>query len=283
MGVMTMIAPGAAFLTWGWRVPFLLSAVLVGVGYYIRRRVEESPVFLAIAQRAQRTHTPILVLFRKHFPVVILAALIFAGNNAVGYMTTGGYIQNFATNTEGPIGLARGPVLWAVAASAVTWLLATVCAGVVSDKIGRRNTYIIGWVLQLGGVFALFPLVNTGTIGGLFAGVAVLTVGLGFTYGPQSSYYSELFPASIRFSGVSISYALGAILGGAFAPTIAAALVQMTGSTMSVTVYLAMMTVVGLCATLLLRDRSGIPLGPEHEEEQSLSPLVGRNTVSESV
>lgn len=275
MGLMTICAPGAAFLAWGWRVPFVLSVVLVVIGYYIRRRVEESPVFVAIAQRAERTKTPILTLFRRHFLLVILAALMFAGNNAVGYMTTGGYIQNYATNPQGPIGLARGPVLWAVAGSAVTWLLATACAGILSDRIGRRNTYILGWFLQLGGVLALFPLVGTHTVGGLFAGVAVLTIGLGFTYGPQSAYYSELFPASMRFSGVSISYALGAILGGAFAPTIAAALVQATGSTFSVTVYLAVMTVVGLSATLLLRDRSGIPLGPEHEAEQAQSPLVG--------
>ena len=103
----------------------------------------------------------------------------------------------------------------------------------------------------------------------------MLTIGLGFTYGPQAALYSELFPASIRFSGVSISYAIGAIVGGAFAPTIAQALVQATGSTVSVTWYLAGMTLIGLIATLLLRDRSGIPLGPDHEAEQAASPIYG--------
>lgn len=190
-------------------------------------------------------------------------------------MTTGGYIQNYATDPKGPIALDREPVLWAVAGSAVTWLIATWVAGWLSDRIGRRTTYIIGWVAQLVGVFTLFPLVNSGSVGALFLGLAILTIGLGFTYGPQAALYSELFPASIRFSGVSISYALGAILGGAFAPTIATALVQATGSTLSVTVYLAGMTVIGLIATLLLRDRSGIPLGPEHEAEQAKSPIYG--------
>ena len=109
----------------------------------------------------------------------------------------------------------------------------------------------------------------------LFLGLAILTVGLGFTYGPQAALYAELFPASIRFSGVSISYAIGAILGGAFAPTIATALVQATGTTASVTWYLVGMTLLGLIATLLLRDRSGIPLGPDHEEEQAQSPIYG--------
>jgi MFS family permease len=275
MALMAVIAPGDAFLEWGWRVPFLLSVVLILVGYYIRRRVEESPVFTEIAERREQTRMPIVELFRRHALLVLIAALVFAGNNAVGYMTTGGYIQNYATNPDGPLALERGPVLWAVAGSAVTWLLSTWIAGAASDRIGRRTTYIIGWVLQLGGVFALFPLVNTGSIWLLFAGLAVLTIGLGFTYGPQAALYSELFPASIRFSGVSISYAIGAILGGAFAPTIATALVQATGTTMSVTWYLAGMTMLGLVATLLLRDRSGIPLGPDAEDEQAQSPIRG--------
>ena len=218
---------------------------------------------------------PIVQLFRKHALLVLIAALVFAGNNAVGYMTTGGYIQRYATNPEGPIGLATADVLGAVTLSAVSWLVFTWIGGWVGDKIGRRNTYIIGWAAQLIGVFLLFPLVNTGSIGLLTLGLVVLTVGLGFTYGPQAALYAELFPASIRFSGVSISYAIGAILGGAFAPTIAQALVESTGTTMSVTWYLAGMTVLGLIATLLLRDRSGMPLGPDHEAEQAVSPVRG--------
>jgi MFS family permease len=256
-------------------VPFLFSIVLILIGYWVRRRVEESPVFRELATRKEKARMPIAQLFRKHTLLVIIAALVFAGNNAVGYMTTGGYIQNYATNPDGPVALERGPVLWAVAGSAVTWLLSTLFAGWISDRIGRRTTYIIGWVLQLGGVFALFPLVNTGNIWGVFGGVAILTIGLGLTYGPQAALYSELFPAPVRFSGVSISYAIGAILGGAFAPTIATALVQATGTTVSVTYYLAGMTVIGLIATLLLRDRSGIPLGPDHEAEQEKCPIYG--------
>jgi MFS family permease len=276
MALMAFIAPGDAFVQWGWRVPFLLSVLLILIGYYIRRNVEESPVFTEIAQRKAQTRLPIVQLFRKHSLLVLIAALVFAGNNAIGYMTTGGYIQSYASDPDGPIGLDRGSVLWAVTGSAVSWLVSTWVAGWLSDRLGRRNTYLIGWVLQLLGVLALFPLVNTGEIGLLFLALVFLTVGLGFTYGPQAALYSELFPASIRFSGVSISYAFGAILGGAFAPAIAQTLVQVTGSTTSVTWYLVGMTLLGLVATLLLRDRTGIPLGPDHEAEQSVSPIRGR-------
>ncbi|GAB2475671.1 MFS transporter [Promicromonospora xylanilytica] len=275
LGVMNAVAPGDAFLTWGWRIPFLLSVVLIGIGYWVRRSVEESPVFVEIAERAETTRQPLLQLFRKHTPLVIVAALVFAGNNAVGYMTTGGYIQSYASDPEGPVGLDRGPVFWAVTISAVVWLAATWFAGALSDRLGRRTTYALGFVVQLVGVLTLFPLVNGATFGSLLLGLALLSVGLGFTYGPQAALYAELFPASIRFSGVSISYAIGSILGGAFAPTIATALVQATGTTAAVTMYLAGMTVIGLAATLMLRDRTGIPLGPDHEELQAASPIYG--------
>ncbi|PRQ12246.1 MFS transporter [Corynebacterium sp. 13CS0277] len=271
--LMSTIAPGDAFLTWGWRVPFLLSVVLIIIGFIIRHGVEESPVFAEMEQRAETATAPVVVLFRRHLPLVIIAALIFAGNNAVGYMTTGGYIQNYATDPDGPVGLARGQVLGAVTWSAVSWLIFTLFAGWLSDYIGRRTTYIIGFIFQILGAIALFPLVNTADPRKLLLALVFLTFGLGMTYGPQSALYAELFPASIRFSGVSISYAIGAIVGGAFSPTIAAFIVEKTGSTQNVTYYLVAMSVIGLLATLAVRDRSGIPLGLDHEAEQAANPL----------
>lgn len=286
LAFMAQIAPGVpagsdvhlqdtAFGQWGWRVPFLVSIVLIGVGYWVRRRVQESPVFAEIAERKQTTRMPIVQLFKHHALLVIVAALVFAGNNAVGYMTTGGYVQRYATDPKGPIGLDTSAVFWVVALSGVTWLFFTWFGGWLSDKIGRRMTYVIGWIMLLIGVFLLFALTNIGTVGSLAAALIILTVGLGFTYGPQAALYAELFPASIRFSGVSISYAIGAIVGGAFSPMIAQAIFQSTGSTTGITWYLAGVTVIALIATLLLRDRTGIPLGPEHEEEQAKSPIYG--------
>lgn len=273
--IMSKVAPGDAFMEWGWRVPFLLSFVLILVGFVIRHGVEESPVFAEIAERAETVHQPIGKLLKEHPLLVCVAALIFAGNNAVGYMTTGGYIQNYSTDPSGPVGLQRGDVLLAVTVSAATWMVFTLIAGWMSDFAGRRNTYILGFILQFAGVLALFPLVNTGSLTNLYIALIFLTVGLGLTYGQQSALYTELFPASIRFSGVSISYAIGAIVGGAFAPTIAAYLVQTTGTTTSVTWYLGAMTIIGLISVLGLKDRRGIPLGPDHEAEQAVSPLVG--------
>ncbi|BCU64382.1 hypothetical protein F941_02014 [Acinetobacter bouvetii DSM 14964 = CIP 107468] len=273
-----VIAPGDAFLEWGWRFPFLFSIVLLFVGHWMRKAVEESPVFEEIKERGSASKTPVMDLFKNHFWLVITAALVFAGNSAIGYMTTGGFIQNYTTNPDGPLTLPRTPILISVTVSAAVWLLFTWISGGLSDKIGRRNTYIIGFIVQLFGVLALFPLVNMGTIWSVSFGLCFLSIGIGMTYGAQAAFYSELFPASIRFSGVSISYAIGAILGGAFSPLIASWLISMTGSTAAVAFYLAAMTLIGLGATLILRDRSGIPLGPEYEDLQNESAFsIGKN------
>jgi MFS family permease len=273
-----VISPGDAFVEWGWRIPFLLSFVLIIVGFIVRRSVEESPVFKELAIKKERTRTPLLQVFRKHWLLVILAALTFAGNNAAGYMTTGGFLQGYATTPVeegGLVGMERTPVLLAVTASAVVWLIFTALGGIISDRIGRRNTYIIGWIVFLVTVWFLFPLVNTGNAFLFFIGIALFTIGNGLTYGPQAAYFTELFPASIRYSGVSIAYALGAILGGAFAPLISAWLVQMTGTANAVAWYIAGVMTIAFIATLILRDRTNIPLGVEGETEQTVSPIRG--------
>ncbi|NNG35683.1 MFS transporter [Nakamurella aerolata] len=278
-----VISPGEAFTQWGWRIPFLLSFVLILVGLVVRRRVEESPVFSELADKRQRSSMPIVQLLKNHWVLVILAALTFAGNNAAGYMTTGGYLQGYATKPVadgGLVGMEKTPVLIAVAGSALVWLLFTWLGGSLSDRIGRRNTYIIGWVIFLITVWLLFPLVDSGNAWLFFLGVALFTIGNGLTYGPQAAYFAELFPASIRYSGVSIAYAIGAILGGAFAPLISARLVDVTGTSWAVAWYIAGVMVIAFVATLILKDRTNIPLGADAEKLQEQSPIHGVRQVS---
>ncbi|RZU63670.1 MFS transporter [Zhihengliuella halotolerans] len=266
------IAPGDAFLEWGWRVPFLLSVVLVGVGYFIRRAVDESPVFEEIAQRKEQTRVPVVELFRKHWLLVILAAVVFAGNNAAGYMATGGFIPSYASGPA--VGLERTDVLLAVTFAAALWFCFTLLSGFLSDVIGRKRTYLIGFASQALMVFPLFWLINTGDLVLLYVALGLFTIGLGLSYGPQAAWYSEIFPASVRFSGVSISYALGAIIGGAFAPTIAQALVNATGSTDAVSFYLLAMTGLSVVAVALLRDRRGIDLSVSNQAEQEVGATI---------
>ncbi|WP_165164420.1 MFS transporter [Corynebacterium qintianiae] len=272
LALMNIIAPGDAFMEWGWRVPFIFSLVLMFIGWWIRVGVDESPVYEEMAaDRAHDAKNPIGVLFARFSPLVLTGALIFAANGTVGYMTTGGFIQKYATNE---LGMERGDVLWAVTASAAAWMVSTAFTGWVSDYIGRKRSLVIGFIVQAVGVALLFPMVNTAELPKLYAALIFLAVGLGLTYGQIGSLFAEFFPASIRASGASITYAIGAILGGAFAPTIAASLREATGSTDAITVYLMAATVIGLAVSLLIRERNGIPLGHEHEDMQASGHFV---------
>ncbi|WP_421014918.1 MFS transporter, partial [Glutamicibacter creatinolyticus] len=284
MALMTgVISPGDAFLNWGWRVPFLVSFVLIIIGYFVRRAVDESPVFEEIAEKKAQTKVPVVELFRKHWPLVLIAALVFAGNNAAGYMTTGGFFQNYTTDPEGPIGLERTDVLLAVAFGAAIWLVMTLISGIMADRIGRVRTYQIGFIVLALSLFPVFAMVNSGSLVMLYLAFGVFSIGLGLTYGPQAALYSEMFPASVRFSGVSISYAIGAIIGGAFAPTIATALVQATGGTNAVALYLLAFCIVSLLVVSLIRDRQGIDLSYTNQAEQEVGALVvGRGPATEN-
>ena len=272
LALVNLITPGDAFMEWGWRIPFLFSFILMVLGWYIRIGVDESPVYAEMtADPSHRRKQPITVLFSRHSPLVLTGALLFAANGAVGYMTTGGYIQKYTT---GELGMDRGAILWAVTVSAAVWMASTAFTGWVSDHLGRKRTLLIGFIVQAIGVALLFPLVNTAQLGNVYLALILVAMGLGSTYGQIGSLFAEFFPASIRASGASITYAIGAIIGGAFAPTIAASLREATGSTGAITVYLMAATVIGFIVALLIRDRTGIALDHTHEEIQSSGHFV---------
>lgn len=238
------------------------------VGYVVRRSVDESPVFEEIKQTAQQESAPIVQVFKKYGLVVVLCAFVFMANNATGYMTTGGYVQGLASRpTDGtPPGLGFDPVgvQLATFAGSLSWLVFTFAAGALSDRFGRKRTFVLGWIVLAIGIVPLFLLVEQG-VWGVALGTIILGAGLGLTYGGQATWYAESFPASVRFSGVSIAYAIGAIIGGAFAPTIAQALLQSTGTTWAIVFYLLTTVVLSLIATLLLKERKGVPLDIESE------------------
>jgi MFS family permease len=186
-------------------------------------------------------------------------------------MTTGGFLNSYAT---GRLKIDTTAVLVAAAVASMVWFVSTLISGRLADSIGRRNTILIGFALQALIVFPIFWLVDTGTLSGLYTALILISIGLGLTYGPLAAWYAEIFPASVRFSGVSIAYAIGAVLGGAFAPTIAQALLEGTGTTVAISGYLLVATLLGAGAALCLRDRRGIPLGPDHEAEQASGATV---------
>ncbi|MEJ1113721.1 MHS family MFS transporter [Paenarthrobacter sp. CM16] len=245
------------FASWGWRVPFLLSVVLIVVGYLIRRAVGESPVFKEIAQRKAESKAPLGELFRKNKKEVLLAALIFIANNAAGYLLIAFFIS-YATRT---LKMPTPQVLLATTIASFGWLIFTMVGGWLSDKIGRVKTFLIGYGLVFAWMIPMFVLIDSKDIVLYGTALFVLTIGLGLSYGPMSAMYAEMFPAQVRYSGISIGYALGAILGGAFAPLIAQALLDTTKWSGSVGIYIMVLCVISAIGVILAKETRGRPLG----------------------
>ena len=267
------------FAEWGWRIAFLFSIVLIIIGYIVRRMVEESPVFKQIAATAREESAPIPVVFKKHWLIVILAALVFAGDNAVGYMLVGGVISRYSSTPlekGGLVGMEPGTVSLLLNIAAIAWAIFTYLGAYIADKTSAKRTFIIGYILMIFASAALFPLVvmagnhpehGTGNPIWFVVATVLLALPLGFCYGPLSAWYAEVFPASVRFSGVSITYAIGAIIGGAFAPLIVQAIFENNANQWFwAAVYLVGMSIVGLIGSVLLRDRKNIPLGLDMEQ-----------------
>ncbi|MEY7973466.1 MFS transporter [Saccharomonospora xinjiangensis] len=256
---MTTVTTPEQFEAWGWRVPFLLSVLLVGIGYAIRRSVEESPVFKEMLQRKKASSAPLRDLFRRNAKQVLLTALIFVANNAAGYLVIAYFISYGTKVLEMP----RPSVLLAAVFASLGWLIFTLYGGALSDRLGRVRTFQIGYAFVFVWMLPMFWLIDLGNIIVFALALFVLTFGLGLSYGPMSAMYAEMFPVSVRYSGVSIGYALGAILGGAFAPMIAELLMQKTGWSGSIGVYIMVLCVVSFAGATAVREPKGTDLGVE--------------------
>ncbi|WP_460773179.1 MFS transporter [Microbacterium sp. GXF7504] len=254
--ILTSSMSPEAFLEWGWRIPFLFSIVLIAIGYVIRRAVEESPVFADLLRRRKESSAPLRRLFRKNWREVVLTAVVFIANNAAGYLL----IAFFATYAVTALGMDRPTVLLATTLASFGWLGFTLWGGRISDRIGRVRTFQIGYLFLAVWAVPMWFLIDTAEIGWYFVALFVMTFGLGLSYGPQAALYAEMFPANVRYSGVSIGYALGAILGGAFAPMIAEALMNATGMSWTIGLYIAIAAVVSLIGVSLIKDPMNIDL-----------------------
>ena len=251
--LMSRLISPEEFRSWGWRIPFLLSVVLIVIGYVIRRAVEESPIFKEMLERKKESSAPLRELFKFHTKEVVQTALIFIAINAAGYLLIAFFIA-YGTNT---LKMTQASVLIAIILASVAWLISTMYGGALSDRIGRVRTFQIGFVLLLVWQLPMFLLVDTANA--FLFGLALFVMGicLGITYGPQSALYAEMFPTSVRYSGVSIGYAIGAILGGAFAPTIAQILFQSTGWSGSIGIYIMVLTLISLITVSFVKETKG--------------------------
>ncbi|WP_370944107.1 MFS transporter [Amycolatopsis sp. cg5] len=251
------------FYSWGWRIPFLLSGVLVVIGLWIRMAISESPAFLAAqANRKPEEKAPIVTVLREHWREVLVAMGARMAENVSYYVITA-FILVYLT---GPLHLPKSVGLTAVLIGSAFHFATIPLWGALSDRLGRRPVYLFGAIGVGAWGFAFFPLLATKSS---LLIILATTVGLvlhGAMYGPQAAFFSELFGTKVRYSGASIGYQLASILAGGLAPLIATALLKSFGSTTPVALYLVGACAITVVAVLASRETRGVSLVDEREE-----------------
>ena len=252
-----------AFLNYGWRIPFLLSILLIGVGLWVRLSIEETPAFRAAQARAKARaeieasaparRMPFLDVVRSQPREVLLSAGALTMLFAFFYMGTA-YLTTYGTSKTGPA-LDRPTVLGIGVAAAVVFGAATVVSGMLSDRYGRKNVITVSSVAGIVWALVLFPLVDMGGALNFGIGLSVTMVIFAIAYGPAGSYLPELFRAEHRYTGAGLGYNLAGVLGGAIPPLLAPGLAASFGS-FSIGVMLALTGVLSLvCVSMLAETR----------------------------
>jgi MFS family permease len=247
----------AAFAAWGWRIAFLASGALVGVGLWVRARVEESPLFRAYqTRRAGASRLGLAPTLAAHWKAVLTVLLVKAGENALFYVFSTFFVVYVTRVLHRPRGLA----LAATAVASVTEVVAIFAAGAWSDRVGRRPVTALGLVGAALWAFALFPLTRDGDTSIVVLAAAVGGVVHGVIVGGMSAFFVELFPTAARYTGFSLGYQLATVFAGAVAPIIGVALLERYGSTVPVSVYAAAMALPALAALWTARETRGTDL-----------------------
>ena len=241
-----------AFMTWGWRIPFLLSIVLVLVGLFIRLRVSESPVFLDNQKQEKQVERPVVTIFKEQKKPLLLTIGMKLLQNAAFYIYSV-FVLSYLVSTQN---MDSSVGLNAVMISSVVGLATIPLWSRLSDKIGRKPVYLFGTIASTLFVFPFFWLMGTGSVLWITVGIVLgLNVLHDAVYGPQAVYYSELFGTNVRLSGASIGYQVGAILAGGFSPLIAVALLaKYDGQSWPISIYLVILGVISVTATLFARE-----------------------------
>jgi metabolite-proton symporter len=232
--LMSNLLDDQQFLAWGWRVPFLLSTLLVGVGLFIRLRIMETPAFEAYKAAGEETTAPLLAVLREQPRTVLIGMGMRFAQNVLFYIYTV-FVLSYGQKT---LGYSKGTMLAGVATGAAVGMFSIPFFGALSDRYGRRPVYLAGAVLSLLYAFPFFWLVGQGPGFVALAIVLGLNVGQDMMYGPQAAYFSELFAARVRYSGASLVYQLTSVFSGGLAPFIATLLLARYGA-YSVAGYMA--------------------------------------------
>ena len=253
--IMGSVVSSDAFAAWAWRIPFLLSIVLVGLGLYVQLRLEDTAEFKALqaqtrAEPSRRRGSPILTVLARHPKELLLAAGSFVAANGTFYVMIT-YAVAYTTQT---LHLPRTMILWAVMLGSLISAPILPLSAALSDRFGRKGVFLVGAALELAWAFPFFLLLNTGSFPAM---LLALAGGLGFNsvmYGLQAAMMTEMFSTEFRYSGASLSYQIGAICAGGFAPIISTALFARYHTAMAISAYMAALCAISFLSVLALAE-----------------------------
>ena len=257
--VLTGTLSDADFLSWGWRVAFWLSAVVVLVGYYIRTKVTDAPIFVAAQQEAERIKATSFSVFEvlKRYPRGVFTAMgLRFGENIMYYLV----VTFSITYLKVQVGADTSSILWYLLVAHAVHLVAIPYVGRLSDRFGRRPVYLVGAALGASWGFFAFPMMDTANYAMITAAVTLGLMIHAIMYAPQPALMAEMFPTRMRYSGVSLGYQVTSIVAGSLAPIIAVKLLDVYDSSVPVALYLGVACAVTFVAALIYRETKGIDL-----------------------
>jgi metabolite-proton symporter len=253
---------GDQFYTWGWRIPFALSIILVGVGLWIRLGILETPVFRQVVKDNKVEKAPIAEVFKKHPKEILLSALLRMAEQAPFYIFTA-FIFAYATGT---LHMSRNLILTAVLVAACVSFITIPLSGHISDRIGRRKMYLIGAAVTGLFGFLYFAMVDTAYPSAVFIAIVLSLIPHDMMYGPQAALIAEAFTPRLRYSGASLGYQLASIIAGGPAPLIATALFAHYQSSNAIAIYIAACAVVSLVSAAFMPDYTGRDISAEYDD-----------------